>query len=553
MKTFSSESIQKFKQVQVLFRQQQFVEAKALCLEVFKVNQNSEQVLNALVQICLQLNQLTDAVRYLQNLIAVSPSNLQYRNLLTNIFGQMGEWQKACDCYRSYLEIDEKSANAYFNYAYYLRKNTQFKESIDNYHTALELEIDGKEEVYLNIALIYSDDLRRESQAEENLLKALKINDRYLPAMYNLANLHEQSGSKERSLQLFQKIVGIDPHHYDALARIADLKKNSSTDTKYIKQLELAVKRPNVEKPALSNLYFALGKSYDDCAAYNRAFENYRLANQINGQLQNKYDHQFIEKKFDAVKTFFNTKWFEKLPTISDEKYIFICGMFRSGSTLTEQILAAHPKVTAGGEREFFVRLEQKDFSTFPGVLETAGVEYFKRISSEYTQELRQAFPDAKHITDKRPDNFVYVGLIKSLFPNARFIHTLRNPLDNCLSVYFLRLGNAMNYSNELLNIAHYYRQQMQLMAHWKKLFGENIFEVSYDDLVASPEQNIRKMLEFLELDWDSACLNFHHNKNVVKTASVWQVRQPLYQSSSGRWKNYRAEISDLINYFGAQ
>lgn len=244
----------------------------------------------------------------------------------------------------------------------------------------------------------------------------------------------------------------------------------------------------------------------------------------------------------------FSREWFDEIEPISDASPIFICGMFRSGSTLTEQILASHPMVTAGGEVDFFVRKIQSNFAQYPASVLGSNPEVLKNLADDYISHLGKTFPDAAHITDKRPDNYLHLGLLKSLFPKTRIIYTSRNPLDNCLSVFFLRLGNAMNYATDLGDTAHYLKQCNRLMDHWKQMFGQNIFEVNYDDLVRDPRPVIENMLEFCGLDWSDNCLEFHRLDNIVKTASVWQVRQPLYQKSSGRWRNYEKQLASLKN-----
>jgi Sulfotransferase family len=159
---------------------------------------------------------------------------------------------------------------------------------------------------------------------------------------------------------------------------------------------------------------------------------------------------------------------------------------------------------------------------------------------------LASLFPQGDRVTDKRPDNFLYIGLIKRLFPDARIVHTVRNPLDNCLSIYFLHLDHGMSYALDLADIAHYYAQYRRLMAHWKTLYGADIFDLDYDALVHEPRPTLERLTQFCGLEWEAACLSFEQATRAVKTASVWQVRERLYQRSSGRWRNYAAHIAPL-------
>jgi hypothetical protein len=258
------------------------------------------------------------------------------------------------------------------------------------------------------------------------------------------------------------------------------------------------------------------------------------------------YDRAAQEKLTDQLIETFSADWFDKIEPASDAAPIFICGMFRSGSTLIEQVLASHPSVTAGGEIDFFFRAVRQSLAPFPETIPGMTPDQLDALAKEYLEHLAKTFPEAKVLTDKRPDNFLYLGLLRSLYPNARIICTTRNPLDNCLSVYFQQLGSAMNYATGLQDTAHYFTQYSRLMAHWRGLFGGNILEVSYDELVQQPRPVLERLLEFCALEWSDNCLEFHKADNFVKTASVWQVRQPLYQKSSGRWRNYQAHLEPL-------
>ena len=253
------------------------------------------------------------------------------------------------------------------------------------------------------------------------------------------------------------------------------------------------------------------------------------------------------EALVDRLMETFSGAWLRSVEPVSDARLIFICGMFRSGSTLLEQMLAAHPDITAGGEIAFFA--EQ---APLPGVLTGLTETRVRALGEGYLEYLERTFPRNARVTNKRPDNFLYMGLIRRMFPNARFLNTRRHPLDNCISIYFQEIRTHFKYSNELLDIGHFYVQHRRLMARWRELFPANIIDVAYDDLVREPERVLRSALAFLELEWDPACLRFYELDNRVRTASVWQVRQPLHSASSGRWVNYEQQLEGLRQYLTA-
>ena len=220
--------------------------------------------------------------------------------------------------------------------------------------------------------------------------------------------------------------------------------------------------------------------------------------------------------------------------------------MFRSGSTLAEQILAMHSRVTAGGELDLLPSLIGESLQPYPEAAATAGAETFDRLRKAYLDRLRAIHPDADIVTDKRPDNFLHIGLIKTLFPDAKIVHTVRDPTDNILSIWFLHLDPGMAHAFELNDAAHWYRQYRRLMTHWKSLYPDDIFDLDYDALVAEPEPSIDALLRFCGLEWQKECLAFHRGTNAVRTASAWQVREPLYRRASGRWRNYATHLAEL-------
>ncbi|MBL4941740.1 MAG: sulfotransferase [Colwellia sp.] len=489
-------------------------------------------------------------IEKLKSLVKQNPTSKYYIELLVKEFAQVDDWRSASQCYADYLDLVDNDAEAYFNHAYNLRFSGEYEKAITQYRTALSLNIAQPEEVYLNIAVIYSDYLRLETDAKIALEQALTLNKQYIPALYNLANLYEDAGDKELAAELFEKIIILQPKYYDALARLAQINKVEDPQAELICKLVSANKDVHIDISEKININFALGKVFDDCGEYDSAFLHFKTANLLDQKISNRYNKAIHEEYIEQIIKIFSNSVFNEFSAISNAHPIFICGMFRSGSTLVEQILAAHPEVSAGGEREFFLRLIENSLSPFPQSLLELSISKFQKIADEYLNDLAKAFPDAVNIIDKRPENYLYIGLIKILFPNARIIYTQRNALDNCLSVYFLRLGGRMNYALSLENTAHYYKQQAKLMAYWQDRFKGDIYTLNYDELVSNSEEEIKGLIHYLQLDWHSNCLNFHEMKNRVKTASVWQVRKPLYASSSGRWKNYQKHISELIAEF---
>jgi len=238
---------------------------------------------------------------------------------------------------------------------------------------------------------------------------------------------------------------------------------------------------------------------------------------------------------------------------------VFIVGMPRSGTTLVEQILASHPMVHGAGELDYMRRIMQtlperlgvqRPIPECAANIDTALAE---RIAEEHLQHLREHSASALRITDKTPSNFLRLGLIALLFPKARIIHCQRDPLDTCLSCYFLRFGQGQAFAYDLDDLGRYYRDCARLMEHWRRVLPSPLLEVPYEALVADQEGWSRRLIAFLGLDWDDRCLAFYRSERQVKTASVWQVRQPVYASSIGRWRRYAKHLGPLFAALGIE
>ncbi|HHH42543.1 MAG TPA: sulfotransferase family protein, partial [Gammaproteobacteria bacterium] len=307
-------------------------------------------------------------------------------------------------------------------------------------------------------------------------------------------------------------------------------------------------------------LLFELGSLYDRVGDYDTAFDTYRKANEAR--------HQVLDMHFDADT---HSAYVNAIisncsrPLLSRHAHcgnsstvpVFIVGVPRSGTTLVEQILSNHPQVHGAGEltaiKEIVDALPGISATTqpYPGCLDSITDQGLASAGSEYVAGLTALNGSVRRITDKMPANFMHLGLIQMLLPRARVIHCRRDPLDTCLSYYFHDFSSPHSYSYRLEDLAVYYQNYLRLMAHWRTVLDIQLLEVQYEDLVSNQESTSRELVEFCGLDWDDACLSFHENRRAVATTSYDQVRKPMYTSSVGRWKNYRAQLQPLISALG--
>lgn len=461
-------------------------------------------------------------------------------------------WAEAIQAYQHVLAQAQENATVWFNLAYALRQYGQLEGALNCYAKALEYGVAQPEESYTNRAVILADHLQRSDDAKRELQQALATNPLYVPALLNLARVNEDQGNRAEALELYERALGLDQHCYLALARIADLTVEVNDMPGMIERVEKMLSVPNLSANARADLGFALGRLLDAVKKYPQAFVAYTAGNNASHAMARPivgdYDRHQHEQIFDAL---INTSLPAPLPMPADgvARPIFICGMFRSGSTLLEQLIGMHPNVKAGGELNILPQLVAKHLIPFPQSLATAGHDKLLQVAEQYRTATNGLFPNTPWFTDKRPDNFMLIGLIKALFPDAVIIHTTRHPLDTCLANYFLHLDMRKTYAVDLMTIGHFYRQYARLMRHWNECFGVDIIRFDYDQFVTKPADTASSLFARLGLEWRDDFLNFHDVTNVVRTASVWQVREPVYRHSSGRARHYATELNELQSY----
>ena len=534
-----------FARARNLHAQGKLDEAESAYRELLLRDGPRETVLRALVELFLQTRRAREAIDTLVALTEEVPDSLYYYARLGALLEGLDEPEVAIAHYERLLKRQPGMAAAHFNLALLCKKVKRYEQAAAAYAEAIRLGIDRVEEVYSNLGVLYSD-MRKRDQARAQYQRALEVNPVYIPALFNLAGLLEESGERQEAIALYERVLAINPRHWDSLSRLAHAQKVAPGNGGLIARLTQGLEVTADEKAAQEGLYFALGKALDDLGRYDDAFKAYSAANELGKLRHPTYDRRAVERAFEQIIELINADWIHAAATDLTAAPVFICGMFRSGSTLVEQMLASHPGIQAGGELDFLPWLVARKLAPYPEQAASAAQADLAELGNEYISRLQALFPGGGNITDKQPENFLRLGLIKALFPHARIVYTRRNLLDNCLSVYFQQLDANLPYATDLDNICHYYRQHERLMAHWRGCLGDSLYTVDYDDLVQSPEPVLRGLLEFLGLDWDERCMKFQQADVLVKTASVWQVRDELHSQSSGRWENYATHVGSL-------
>jgi hypothetical protein len=321
------------------------------------------------------------------------------------------------------------------------------------------------------------------------------------------------------------------------------------------------------------NLHHALGKYYDDVDDPDAAFRHHRTANDIARRCRQRYDGAEMARRVTRTLAAFDRNALAALRSggQASERPVFVVGMPRSGTSLTEQILASHPQVHGAGELLYWIFAADAERAANPeqravnseqravnpeqrAVNSEQRAAMIAELGRAYLEGLAAQAPDASRVIDKLPVNFRNAGLIHAALPGAKFIHLERNALDTCLSIYFQGFSAAHPYATDFGDLAHYYHEYRRLMAHWRSVLPpQTLLEVRYENLVDDPEGWTRRMLAHIGLPWDPRCLEFHRTDRPVLTASNWQVRQPIGKGSVGRWRRYERFIGPLREALGGE
>jgi tetratricopeptide (TPR) repeat protein len=392
----------------------------------------------------------------------------------------------------------------------------------------------------------------------EPLLKDLcSFEETSVEATLLWANMQRRLGHFVAAKTQFMSVAQALPDRDDAILGAVYSGKLLSSEGQLLNQLKQALAAASYGSGRAKSLHFALGKAFDDLGEYEAAISHFDAGHKIALMEMKSAGASFRPETYaaevDSYIQLFGPELAERPAPIgsASERPIFIVGFPRSGTTLVEQILSSHPDVAAGGEIHFWPQASACLFANeiVGGRLEAAGclVERYMGILSGISAHSRR-------VTDKQPDNYRHLGLIHWLFPNARIIHCRRHPLDTCLSIYMTAFQNSIDYSHDRGHLAFAYRNYRKLMDHWRSMVPPpRLFELNYERLASNKEQPIRDLVEFCGLDWSDACLLPHENPGAVATPSMWQVRQPIYQTSVDRWRNYSpwlGELNSLADYF---
>ncbi|MFK5947581.1 MAG: sulfotransferase [Methylococcales bacterium] len=505
----------------------------------------------------LEKGQATQAIELFKKAITAKLDYAEAYCNLGNALMTLQDFTAAIAMYRKAIEHNSQYASAFNNLGNALLDHDDYRnnytEAEQCYLKAIALspELD---DTYKNLAVCYQGE-----GFHEKALHYFKIYNQRIPddqiVIAGMASVHERRAEFDEGIALLKPFIDNNDVSAEIILAYAKFARHFKFEDKAIQAL-LGINDNDILNKLRIEKYYALGKLSDPKGDADSTFKYYKQANDLEDE---EHDFEQSQKMFTNIKSYFSKDKIQNLKrSESNSKLpLFIVGMPRSGTSLAEQILASHTDVFGAGELENMHALVQKigtdltPKNNYPLCLDNMSNDFAGQLANAHINDLQVMAPDAKYIVDKMPHNFMALGVINLLFPKATVIHCKRSSIDVCLSIYFQHFNKHHSYSYSLEMLGKYYNLYADLMDHWKNVLDINLIELEYENVIASPEEEMRNLLSECGIEWDPACLKFHENKRTVMTPSYDQVRRPIYKSSVAKWKKYEHHLQVLIDNLG--
>jgi len=496
-----------------------------------------------------QQGKLEEAVQSFKKAIQFKPDLAVAYNNLGNTLQSQGKLEGAIQSYNKAIQLKPKEPESHFNRGNVLHKQRKFEEAVQAFDKVIELKTEYVE-AYNNRGNILKN-LGRIDEARASYEQAIMLKPDFTEAFYNSGRLDVETGELNKGVAKFKKALQIKPDFTEAYFNLSVITKHDKYDDT-IRSMEILYGRKDITLKQREYLAFALGKGFEDLKEYNKSFKYILEGNRLKRKTYH-YEIGIDIKKFKRLKEIFTPAFFSSHTKTrnSDKTPIFILGMPRSGTTLVEQILASHSKVHGAGEINDLFSLvwsipKEMTVKEFPEYILDMNENTFEVLGKRYIERLRKYSDSKMFITDKYPPNFRLIGLIKIILPGAKVVHCMRDPMDNCLSIFKNNFATTNYFANNLKELGQYYNLYLDLMDHWRETIPDSIYDISYEALVLNQEEETRKLLTYCQLPWEESCLDFHKTDRLVVTASFSQVRRPMYSGSVSLWKKYKDQLKPL-------
>ncbi|WP_298634031.1 sulfotransferase family protein [uncultured Umboniibacter sp.] len=516
------------------------------------LNGRNPVVLNNLANLLTELQRPGEAIPLFDRALAEAP---QYAEAWTNLgsallmTGQHKEAAIACD---RALRLDANIAQALNTRAEIARHFANFNQAILDYRAAIKIH-PHYTDAHINLANVLRES-EQPKQAQLVLEKVLEFSPNNPQALTSLGVLAEQLGDLTLAAEYFLRAIDEAPNNVMSHYQLAQLKGRRSS-LEEIEEMKRLWNLDGIPEQERMHLGFGLFKALEQQGEYDEAFSFLAAGNKINAQ-HNPYDDVQAERYLDSLLSESAACSVNVEDSLKDSpQLVFVLGMPRSGTTLTEQILASHSDVFGAGEVSYAYDVardvENLTGATYPAGVQSLKADQLSSLAKAYLVRFSEEALANKVIVDKTPLNFQYIGLLARIFPSAKFINCIREPMDNCFSIFKLPFGDSQSYAHSLQSLGQYYRRYEHLMAGWQQQFPGRVYACEYEATVADLETQAKHLLDFIDLEFEAEVLDFHASKRLVRTPSASQVRQPIYQSSVAAWKRYSEQLAPLKQALG--
>jgi len=497
----------------------------------------------------LSVKKYEEVISKVKPLVKKFPNDYIFYNALGMALMNLGKFDESLEVLNKGIKLGENNIHVLNNLGLVHTYLANFQKASQYYDRALKIKPD-----FLN-ALINLANLKEKLNLNTDAIEILKTALKYYPEdyflHYTIGTIYQFLGDFNKSHFHYKKSLSINPS-YTEIYRLMSMTKKYQKNEKDIEILKDKINDKNLSEIKKMHLYFALGKAYDDTKDFDNSFLNYKMGNDIKDKLLN-FNFNPDKRMLDSFKKNFGEQSNNlDLEINSDKKIIFIIGMPRSGTSLIEQVLSAHEKVAGAGELTFLTDAIYREFFLKPNQFDLSNItrEKLKKIQNFYMDKINQLNYSEQYIVDKAPLNFKWTGFIKMIFPNSYIINCNRDPMDICWSNYKQYYSSSnLGFAYSLNNLAHFYNLYNEYMIFWEKKLGQkNLLNIQYESFTENFQDELKKLLNFCDLDWSAKCIEFYKSKNSVSTASLAQIRKPIYKTSVAAWENYSSYLNDLKN-----
>jgi len=484
---------------------------------------------------------LEAAIQSYKQALKIKPDYAQAYNNMGNALKDKGDLEAAIQSYKQALKIKPDYAQAYSNMGNALKSQGDVEAAIDSFKQALKIKPDYAQ-AFNNMGNALSE--KGDLEAAINSYKqALKIKPDYVQAYNNIAIALKDKGDLEAAIDSYKQVLKIKPDYAEIYRNLSNIHLYKEHDEYFLKMQSLC-QSASVSDEQRCHLNFALSKASEDLNEVSQSFNYLIIGNELRKKILS-YDIKKDIELFSQLKKSYPSIALQSVVESSDLKPIFILGMPRSGTTLVEQIVSSHSEVTGAGELSYVSRFGDP---IARGAIKP-NTKMILDFRQRYIEALKKRSDGKSIVTDKMPQNFLYVGLIFSAFPNAKVIHVNRDPVATCWSNYKNYFSDKdLGYCYDLDDIVTYFGLYTDLMQFWLGHYGDRIYNLNYDNLTINQDDETRKLIEYLELEWENDCLSPQHNKRSVRTVSQQQVRQKVYQGSSQQWRKFEPYLNGAFD-----